>query len=157
MKTCPRCEQAKDDAEFGFQKNGILRAYCRPCYRVYSNEYRAKNLGLTLEQEAARRNKNRDHLRAKQVAWRRANPQVARDWQLRRKYGISWDSFLSIVKEQGGGCALCGSCDGLVVDHCHSSGKVRGVLCRQCNCAIGLMQDSTSILARAIIYLEENK
>jgi len=63
---------------------------------------------------------------------------------------------------QGGVCAICGKPEAtartkrLCVDHCHETGKVRGLLCSHCNRAIGLLGDSCAILASAITYLEAN-
>lgn len=83
---------------------------------------------------------------------------------LRRNYGISVDEYRAMLEHQKGRCALC---DGegflmnpathkvrLVVDHCHATGKVRGLLCHNCNRALGLFHDDTTALRKAIDYLE---
>lgn len=54
----------------------------------------------------------------------------------------------------GKSCAICGSKVRLVVDHCHKTGRIRGVLCAKCNSAIGLLGDDTERLASAIEYLK---
>jgi hypothetical protein len=64
---------------------------------------------------------------------------------------------------QGEGCALCGTDSpermsrgsGFVVDHCHSSGVVRGILCNPCNMMLGKAKDNTNTLQNAITYLSE--
>jgi hypothetical protein len=76
-------------------------------------------------------------------------------------YGIGSAQFDQIMAAQGGACALCGmQLDGeskkttAHVDHCHSTGKVRGILCHQCNVLLGNARESPALLAAAITYLE---
>ena len=79
-------------------------------------------------------------------------------------YGITIEERDKMLKEQGG-CAICGTSisfghtgtDGAVVDHCHTGGHVRGILCTGCNKALGLVKDSTDTLQSAIKYLNEGK
>ena len=89
---------------------------------------------------------------------------------LKRRFGITPEDYESMLEGQGGGCAICGRFDGLhqgrsrlgreeeptrfAVDHCHKTGVVRGLLCMNCNTAIGCFQDNTSILEKAIEYLQ---
>ncbi len=86
------------------------------------------------------------------------------DIHLRRRYGLSEENYREIHKKQGHVCAICGgknthSCTkkvdyDLYVDHCHSTGKVRGLLCNHCNRGIGLFKEDISKLERAILYLK---
>lgn len=79
-----------------------------------------------------------------------------------RKYGISFDDYQKLLEKQNGKCAICGSNIGdsvgnrLYVDHNHKTGKVRGLLCSNCNFGIGSLKDSVEILKKAIEYLEDN-
>jgi hypothetical protein len=57
-------------------------------------------------------------------------------------------------QKQGGLCIICKTHNAEVVDHCHSTGVVRGILCKQCNSLLGYAYDNTSILKEAIVYLE---
>lgn len=52
-------------------------------------------------------------------------------------------------------CAICGSSDDLVLDHCHESGKFRGVLCQMCNLTLGYAKDDPELLRNLAVYLEE--
>lgn len=72
-----------------------------------------------------------------------------------RKYGITPAQYHSMAKRQAGLCAICGEQpEGvLYVDHCHASGKVRGLLCRDCNFAIGFLRDSAQSAQAAASYL----
>ena len=80
-----------------------------------------------------------------------------------RNYGITYRAYRLMYEEQNGLCKICGG-EGfimnsdrhkmkLVIDHCHTTGKVRGLLCHNCNRALGLLQDSTANLQAAISYL----
>lgn len=73
-----------------------------------------------------------------------------------RKYGITGRDHLALFIEQRGLCAICGTHSSdrrLVIDHDHDTGEVRGLLCPQCNSAIGLLQDTSGIVAKARSYL----
>ena len=81
------------------------------------------------------------------------------DLIIRRQYGITLSEYHNLIKEQGGGCYICGrkkESDGrrLSVDHNHITNKVRGVLCYSCNKGLGLFYDNIHRLERAIMYLE---
>lgn len=93
------------------------------------------------------------------AAWNMQASQAARlNGYYRGKYRFSLDEYGRLFVEQAGRCAICETPQGdklLVVDHDHDTGEVRGLLCAKCNSAIGLLGDSPSNLAAAIIYLEE--
>lgn len=77
----------------------------------------------------------------------------------KKKYNITSVDVQNLKKKQEYKCAICGREEGetnlakFVVDHCHTTGKVRGVLCGNCNVALGKMEDDVARLARAIEYL----
>lgn len=76
-----------------------------------------------------------------------------------KKYGVCNIKYGEMLKEQEGKCAICESklnssrYTKFAIDHCHKSGEIRGLLCTNCNTAIGLMKDSTHRLQKAIDYL----
>ena len=83
-----------------------------------------------------------------------------RGWMLNRLYGISTDEYDAMLAEQGGLCAICRGpqtsiSPNLCVDHCHDTGKVRGLLCNGCNGGLGLLKDSPELLRNAIDYLNK--
>lgn len=89
---------------------------------------------------------------------RRGTPRSNRLYALRSKYGIDADFYDQLLASQGHVCAICLNPEtvsgrALAVDHDHTSGLVRGLLCGACNRALGLMRDDPAALARAAQYL----
>lgn len=121
------------------------------------------------EARAEKRRANPEAHRARSKAWRDGNTQKARDSvrssTLKMKYGISRSDYERMRDEQGGVCAICSGPETsrdprwsklreLAVDHCHLTGRVRGLLCFACNSGIGKFSDSPDTLRAAAIYLE---
>ena len=76
------------------------------------------------------------------------------------EYGLTRDEYLSLQAKCGNKCSICGSKpkrNHLCVDHCHETGKVRGLLCHTCNSGIGLLGDNANGLLRAYNYLRNNQ
>lgn len=80
------------------------------------------------------------------------------------KYGLTEGQYKEMLSSQGGGCAICGTKEPggrggygyLMIDHCHTTGKIRGLLCNGCNRALGYMGDSPEIADRCAEYLRRN-
>lgn len=73
-----------------------------------------------------------------------------------KKYGLTITQYEAMLADQSGGCAICGTKpDGkrLAIDHCHTTGKVRGLLCAPCNWGLGYFRDNTNLLHKAVKYL----
>lgn len=72
-------------------------------------------------------------------------------------YGLTEDEFATMLEKQNNSCAICGTKDwgkpSPSIDHCHITGKVRGLLCNNCNRGLGLLKDSTEVIKNAIKYL----
>lgn len=83
------------------------------------------------------------------------------DSRLRRTYGITLDEYEAMAASQGGVCAICRRpsqiARSLTVDHCHETGRVRGLLCHNCNLGIGHFRDCSEALTSAITYLKETQ
>lgn len=76
---------------------------------------------------------------------------------LRRKYNLQISDVQAMYLEQFGRCKICSEAlpfDKVNVDHCHSSGKIRGLLCSSCNKMLGFAKDNIKTLEKAIKYLE---
>lgn len=83
-----------------------------------------------------------------------------RNNELRRLYGIDLADKQARYTHQQSKCPICQSShliDDMVIDHNHQTGKVRGLLCNDCNAGIGLLKDNTANLKRAIEYLEQDQ
>lgn len=104
--------------------------------------------------------RNRDRVRANQRAWRARKKRENAQYHLQKTYGISPEQYGEMLRRQGGVCALCGveptEEKRLVVDHDHTTGCVRCLLCRNCNTALGKLGDNVAGLQRAIAYLEHS-
>jgi hypothetical protein len=98
--------------------------------------------------------------------WRKRNPDLAKNSDLKRSYGITLAQYEAMLAAQGGKCAICrgpertrdkdGGPRRMPVDHDHNTGKVRGLICTHCNRALGMFRDSVEILKAAIEYVERN-
>ena len=114
---------------------------------------------------------------ARSRAWARANPEKVAAQKARNKhkrkaqarksflkctYGLTEDQWSAMFEAQGRACGCCGSLTSRSkrpwhTDHCHASGKVRGILCQPCNSMLGMAKDDPEILARGIAYLRASK
>lgn len=98
---------------------------------------------------------------ARNRTWRKNNPAkskaAARRTKLKQKYGITEADYDRLVQLQFGVCAICGTAPSkgrrLVVDHCHVTSRVRGLLCANCNIALGMARDSMHLLLQMARYL----
>lgn len=93
------------------------------------------------------------------------NPDYRREIQFKKLYGITYADYARMLAEQDGLCAICkkpetsvqdGKVRFLAVDHCHNTGLVRGLLCMNCNSAIGRLGDDPDMLDRAAAYLRHH-
>jgi len=86
---------------------------------------------------------------------------TARNARFKRKYGITADEYDQMLESQNGVCLICSGPPPngrpLVVDHCHSTGDVRGLLCNNCNALLGMAADDIQRLTAAITYLEKSR
>lgn len=81
--------------------------------------------------------------------------QKRKGYNFKRQYNFSVDEFQKLKKQQKGRCAICHKRKQLCVDHNHKSRKIRGLLCRTCNLAIGFFFDQIQLLEEAIRYLRD--
>lgn len=81
---------------------------------------------------------------------------VQRVADYKRVYGLPDDLATQLAHNREGSCQICGETKFLVVDHCHSTGDVRGLLCQQCNSVLGYAKDKISTLESAISYLRKH-
>lgn len=88
-------------------------------------------------------------------------PERNRDRGLKYKYGIDLETFSTMLDSQEGLCEICGdptrSSKRLCVDHCHTTGEVRGLLCSSCNKALGLLDETPEFAKGLIKYIRKYK
>ena len=128
-RTCLRCQERKPISDFGQskRKNGSLvrSSYCRSCHSTITTENRKKRFG------------------------------TIRNYWLQRRYGITSQEAELMAAGKDGVCPICRKRRATVVDHCHQTGRVRGLLCDGCNSAIGIIGDTKEALSRAVAYLSD--
>jgi len=96
-----------------------------------------------------------ERCRARYHAYKHDSASPDRRAHLKRLYGISPAEYDALLAKQGGACAICRkrAKGRLCVDHCHVTGTVRGLLCNECNCALGYLKDDQASLVAALAYL----
>ena len=144
MKICTVCKVEKPLDDFhrrNTAKDGRQNK-CKECNSNQTKNWQAKNWDRVLEGQKRRDSAPDSNHR------RRA-----------RKYGMSSEELEQFLLAAEGKCTICGRHPNqwLVVDHDHSSGNVRGVLCEKCKQALGLMEDNIEYLSSAIKYLKKYK
>jgi hypothetical protein len=160
-KICSRCKQDKSISEFGVRKNrpGGLQSTCRSCNRELSRDWRSANPRKVAVAAKLYKADNAEKLaKYDQTYWSENKAKLAADARL-RKYGISQEQFDELLKTQNGQCAVCqmnfaDANKAAFVDHCHATGRVRGLLCTKCNSGIGLLGDTLERLEAAVAYLK---
>ncbi len=124
-------------------------------------EYRQNNKDKIAERGKDYYSRKSEQARLRSAEWYAKNRDRSKNSRLLRKYNISLDEYNKMLLEQDGRCWTCSKhADDerdkvLVVDHNHLTGEVRGLLCSNCNTAIGLLQESQEILEKVSKYLDE--
>ena len=82
-----------------------------------------------------------------------------RSWLIKTRYGLTQEQYDTVLKSQNGLCAICGTDDpgsnrkNWCVDHDHKTGRIRGLLCNNCNRGIGLLKEDLFVFESAMVYL----
>lgn len=157
--SCRLCAQSRNRVNY-WKKKGIPSGECPPESKT-KRRIREAQTGLRLCSKCKSEKPISDFLkwvcgscrRNKRLARYSANKQKYHDAHLKWKYGISRKELNKWIEAQDGKCAICEKERPLVVDHDHETEIVRGLLCRQCNHAIGLFYESELTLLNAANYL----
>lgn len=135
MVRCAACKELKPIDDFHIRKNGRPLSYCKSCRVNYTRQRRVNNPGW----------------------WRKHH--------IENKYSVTYDEYISVLQYQEYKCAIC-RCELKAtgdhsmqsniacIDHNHTTGKLRGLLCLKCNALLGYCGDSIALLKRALTYLE---
>jgi len=129
-KVCTRCKVEKSLDSFNKRKDSKdgLQYFCKECREVLNKETYC--------------------------------PDKAANAHLKRNYGITLAEYDTMLEQQEGCCKVCGTDEPggqgrFHVDHNHTTGKVRGLLCSECNTGLGKFKDSPTVLLKALAYLLE--
>ena len=129
--------------------------------RAYNREWFAKNPERLKEYRKAQYAKNRDKVLSANAKWRAGNMErvraTNRKAKLKQNYGLTPDEVAALKEAQGHACALCLEVKPLNVDHSHSLGKVRGMLCTSCNTSLGKFKHDPALLRAAADYIEAHR
>lgn len=137
LRTCSRCSESKPIEAFTLmngKRANNRTSTCTPCRTKYNKSRRARNP---------------EHVY-----------NIERRSKFKTQYGITIEEYDAMLKQQGGACAICGvdkpsgRTTHFAVDHCHTTGAVRGLLCTKCNRGLGLFNDDTIRIERAVKYLK---
>lgn len=144
-KLCKRCGQVKSASEFYKSRadtTGLTRL-CKPCWNARTTEYYYRD-PITKRQKA-------------------------REYGIKRTFGITQDEYNQLLASQGGACKICGTKDPsngkwkrrefkhFCVDHCHFTGVIRGLLCSRCNVTLARLGDTLESAMKFIEYLDPSK
>lgn len=146
-KWCPRCKDTKPLGMFGIRPNGRPRGWCAPCEQAY-------------QAERARTEEGREQHRRASEKWSHG---PRREYNLQWRYGLTLAEYDAMREAQGDRCGICGANEPggrgktWCIDHCHTTGAVRGLLCTACNMAIGQMNDDPIRLRAAADYIERHR
>ncbi|MER7776213.1 endonuclease VII domain-containing protein [Streptomyces sp. NPDC096191] len=172
-KRCSRCGEVKPRAAFASNRAARdgLQAYCRSCGAEYHQARQlAKGKNVRPRMEVAEGHK---HCRScgetkPHSEWHRnssasdglstsckvCRAEKSRAGHLKRHYGLTEAERDQLIADQGGVCCICLAAPAAHVDHCHKTGRVRGVLCFSCNAALGQFKDRPDAIRRAAAYVE---
>lgn len=150
MKKCTKCKLSKDINEFGptkSTKTGLM-SWCRSCCREYGRNHYKQNSERLIKQTTEYNRKNKENRK-----------KIIRKNHLIKTFGITPNDYNLILKSQNGVCLICRGLQkntsiNLAVDHCHVTGKVRGLLCDSCNNGLGRFKDNPELLIKAAEYLK---
>jgi hypothetical protein len=147
MKKCAKCLITKPASEFYKDKQLLdgLRTYCKLCWNAKSVQWGKDNKSYKNEL---------------MKIWRKKNPykvlKAKRKAVYKAQYGMTLEEVEIFKQVRDNKCDICKeSYKKMVIDHCHITGKVRGLLCDKCNRGIGLLKDSSEVCKKAAIYLED--
>lgn len=131
MPACSKCE---------FELIRTKSGNCKQCQKIWMRE-------------------NKDRVNKSKDKFYKQNPEYNRAYKLKSRYGLTLEAFTELLKSQNYKCAICDSNttkrkkDTWIVDHCHKTGKVRGILCHKCNIAIAFLEDDPELMDKAKEYL----
>jgi hypothetical protein len=165
---CKKCQLVKKNEDFPKRNNrsNIKRKYyswCKLCYAERTKINREKKENF---RKCVHCNLLKEHTKSGYICkdcyrkYIKNNKDAIKNTILKRKYGISLPTYFKMFEDQEGKCKICKVKlnsgiynENGMIDHCHATGKVRGILCHLCNIGLGAFKDNIEVLEKAIQYL----
>lgn len=144
MVVCTKCGLEKEECEFRARPT-LKRGYHSWCRMCEKEGDRSRYIPKPKKVKIINHNKVKEDRRLRNLKYR---------------YNLDYDDYNKMYEDQDGKCAICGlnkdlgTSKGLLVDHCHETNKVRGLLCNNCNSGLGKFMDNIELLNNAINYLQ---
>ena len=172
-KLCFSCVQYKPTSCFHKakkEKDGF-QYHCIDCSKKYHAKRYVEQKDKLKVQLKKYKVENKEKLEIASLLWKKNNPDKVKKYQrtsnLRKNFGLSMDEYEQMVLKQNNLCAICEKAETfihhqtkeparLAVDHCHATGKVRKLLCKNCNTALGLFKDDIAVIGNAAQYLKDH-
>lgn len=155
-KLCSKCNIEKELSCFSMDRKRH-RYCCKECAYKKTLAWRLKNKERTAEHRKMYKSRHVHETRLQsQKDSKKYYYKTGQKNRLLKRYGLSQDQFERLLLDQNGLCKICGQKDAdreLAIDHCHATGRIRGLLCQKCNTALGLFKDNIELLRKSIIYL----
>lgn len=143
---------------------------CIECHRKNARDWNAKNKDLVNERNKKYAIENKEKIANRKKnhyeKYKQTHLDRARAYAMKSKYGLTIEDYKDMHQKQNGLCLICGKPetqksnpksekpDSLRVDHCHTTGKIRGLLCSACNFGISKFRDDPLLMLRAAAYVE---
>ena len=156
MKTCKKCGEVKEVSEFydhKTTKDGKALT-CKKCQLTKNYEWKKRNKEKVYKAQKRWASLNKEKINAYRLKS-----------YLKQRYGVTVEWYETTLAKQKGVCAICscsaselrGNDTSFCVDHCHTTGQPRALLCHKCNTGIGMLKDNPILVARAWTYLQQHQ
>ena len=172
-KLCFSCVQYKPTSCFHKskkEKDGF-QYHCVDCSKKYHAKRYVEQKDKLKVQFKKYKEENKEKLEVASLLWKKNNPDKVKQYQrisnLRKNFGLSVDAYEQMLAKQNNLCAICEKPETfihhrtkeparLAVDHCHKTNKVRKLLCKSCNNALGLFKEDIGAMENAVQYLKDH-
>lgn len=160
---CSKCKELKPCSQYN-KYSTISRGYsyaCKECTKLYTHRQDVRERRLKYHREYDKINWEKKKEYRKQHTHEASERSKKHHFKV--SYGLELEDYDRMLLDQNGKCAICGTSspsgkyNRFYIDHCHRTGKVRGLLCNTCNFALGAFKDSVENLQNAIKYLINDK
>lgn len=159
----------------GWKTIEARREYQRTYYKKWREDNRQKTRDSTKKYHSKHKERkkvyreiyekmNKEQIRDRTRVWKKKNKEKLRNQHLKRTYGITLEEYNNMLIAQNNSCSIClisiedtKEKRNLAVDHCHTTGKIRGLLCMNCNKSLGLLKDNPLIVKNMLEYLIKNQ